>query len=138
MFCVAFGLSMDYEVFILGRIREEYERTGDPIGSVAVGLQRTGRVVTAAAVLIALVFASFATSGVSTIKLFGAGLALAVIVDATIVRTLLLPAVMRLMGAANWWAPAPLRALHARIGLREAPAPRRPALTPSPAQGIAD
>ncbi len=119
MFCIAFGLSMDYEVFLLSRIKEEYDRTGNNTEAVALGLERTGRIVTAAAALLAITFVAFATSGVSFIKMFGLGLALAVVMDATIIRGLLVPAVMRLAGDANWWAPAPLRRLHQRIGLSE-------------------
>jgi RND superfamily putative drug exporter len=116
---IAFGLSMDYEVFLLGRIAEEYRRTGDSDRAVERGLQRTGRIVTAAAVLVVVVFAGFVAGGFSPIKQIGLGLALAVLVDATLVRMLLLPAVMTLMGRANWWAPRPLRRLHARLGLTE-------------------
>ncbi|MBI1377413.1 MAG: MMPL family transporter [Frankiales bacterium] len=119
MFCIAFGLSMDYEVFLLSRIKEEYDRTGDNTAAVALGLQRTGRLVTSAAGLMALVFIAFATSGVTIIKMLGVGVALAVLVDATIVRGLLVPAFMRIAGDANWWAPGPLRRLHDRIGIRE-------------------
>ncbi|MGH2693708.1 MAG: MMPL family transporter [Actinomycetota bacterium] len=119
MFCIAFGLSMDYEVFLLSRIKEEYDRTGDNVGSVAVGLERTGRIVTAAAALLAVVFAAFATSEISFIKLFGVGLTLAVVMDATLIRGALVPAFMRLAGRANWWAPRPLRRLHDRFGLSE-------------------
>jgi RND superfamily putative drug exporter len=121
MFCVLFGLSMDYEVFLLSRIKEEYDVSGDNTSAVALGLQRTGRLVTAAAGLLALVFLAFLSSDISFIKLLGLGTALAVIVDATLVRGVLVPASMRLMGRANWWAPAPLRRLHDRIGLRELP-----------------
>ncbi len=120
MFCIAFGLSMDYEVFLLSRIKEEYDRTGDNRASVAIGLERTGRIVTAAAAILAVVFVAFATSGITFIKMFGVGMALAVIMDATLIRAALVPAFMRLAGAANWWAPAPLRRLHERIGFREA------------------
>jgi RND superfamily putative drug exporter len=119
MFCIAFGLSMDYEVFLLSRIKEEYDLTGDNTHAVQMGLQRTGRLVTSAAALLAIVFIAFATSGVTIIKMMGVGVALAVLVDATIVRGLLVPAFMRIAGDANWWAPAPLRRLHDRIGLRE-------------------
>jgi putative drug exporter of the RND superfamily len=119
MFCIAFGLSMDYEVFLLSRIKEEHDNGADNVTSVAVGLERTGRLVTALAVLIAVVFVAFATSGVSFIKLFGVGLALAVLVDAFIIRSTLVPAFMRLAGNANWWAPAPLRRFHDRFGVRE-------------------
>ena len=117
MFCIAFGLSMDYEVFLLSRIKEEYDKTGDNTHSVAMGLERTGRIVTAAALLLAAVFLAFATSGVSVIKMFGLGLALAIVMDATLVRAALVPAFMRIMGRANWWAPEPLRRLHARYAL---------------------
>jgi len=120
MFCVLFGLSMDYEVFLLSRIKEEWDATGDNTRAVAVGLERTGALVTAAAALLALVFLSFTTSSISFIKLLGLGTAVAVVVDATLVRGALVPAFMRLMGRANWWAPAPLRRLHARFGLAEA------------------
>ncbi|MFN2526443.1 MAG: MMPL family transporter [Actinomycetota bacterium] len=121
MFCIAFGLSMDYEVFLLSRIKEEHDRTGDNETSVALGLERTGRIVTAAAALIAIVFVAMISSGVAFIKLFGMGLALAVIMDATLVRAALVPAFMKLMGSANWWAPAPLRRVYERFGIREAP-----------------
>ncbi len=119
MFCVAFGLSMDYEVFLLSRIKEEHDAGHSNIESVAVGLERTGRIVTAAAVLISVVFLAFATSQVAFIKLFGIGLALAVLMDAFVIRGTLVPAFMRLAGDANWWAPAPLRRLHARIGISD-------------------
>lgn len=119
MFITAFGLSMDYEVFMLSRVKEEYDRTGDDVSSVAIGLERTGRIVTAAAVLIAVVFAAFATGSVSFMKMFGVGMTLAVLVDAFIVRTTLVPAFMRLAGRANWWAPGPLRRFHDRFGFHE-------------------
>jgi RND superfamily putative drug exporter len=119
MFCVAFGLSMDYEVFLLSRIKEEHDNGADNRQAVAVGLERTGRIVTAAAVLIAVVFLSFATGGVSFIKLFGIGLTLAVLLDAFVIRGTLVPAFMRLAGEWNWWAPGPLRRFHDRWGLSE-------------------
>jgi RND superfamily putative drug exporter len=119
MFCIAFGLSMDYEVFLLSRIKEEYDRTGDNELSVARGLERTGRIVTAAALLIAVVFIAFASSHITFIKLFGVGLTLAVLMDAFLIRGTLVPAFMRLAGGWNWWAPAPLRRLHDRIGISE-------------------
>ena len=119
MFAIAFGLSMDYEVFLLSRIKEEYDATGDNEVSVARGLERTGRIVTAAAVLIAVVFVAFATSHVSFMKMFGVGMTLAVLVDAFIVRATLVPAFMRLAGAANWWAPRWMRTLYDRFGIRE-------------------
>jgi putative drug exporter of the RND superfamily len=119
MFCVAFGLSMDYEVFLLSRIKEEHDNGSDSVRSVAVGLERTGRIVTAAAVLIAVVMIAFATSRVSFIKLFGVGLALAVLADAFLIRGTLVPAFMRLAGDWNWWAPGPLRRFHDRWGITE-------------------
>ena len=102
---VVFGLSMDYEVFLLSRIREEHDAGMNNEDSVAVGLQRSARIITAAALLLAVVFASFVLSGVTSIKSMGFGVALAVILDATIVRGLLVPALMRLFGELNWWAP---------------------------------
>jgi RND superfamily putative drug exporter len=102
---VVFGLSMDYELFLLSRIREEHLAGKDNVEAVAVGLQRSARIITAAAVLLAVVFAAFITSGVTSIKSMGFGVALAVILDATIVRALLVPALMRLFGERNWWAP---------------------------------
>ena len=130
MFCIAFGLSMDYEVFLLSRIKEEYDVSGDNVSSVAIGLERTGRIVTAAAALLAVVFLAFATSQVTFIKLFGLGLALAVILDATLIRAALVPAFMRLAGDANWWAPAPLRRLHAKFGISESAGEEAPAAGP--------
>jgi putative drug exporter of the RND superfamily len=120
IFVFAFGLSMDYEVFLLARIREAWEETGDSDRAVAVGLQRSGRIITSAALLMVIVFAGFAAGEMVALKQLGLGLALAVIVDATVVRSLLVPATMKLMGRWNWWAPAPLARLHERIGLREA------------------
>jgi len=119
MFCVAFGLSMDYEVFLLSRIKEEHDNGADNTTAVAVGLERTGRIVTAAAVLIAVVFLSFVTGRVSFIKLFGLGLTLAVVMDAFLIRGTLVPAFMRLAGDWNWWAPGPLRRFHDRWGISE-------------------
>jgi RND superfamily putative drug exporter len=127
LFCIAFGLSMDYEVFLLSRIKEEHDRTGDNTASVAIGLERTGRLVTAAAVLISVVFLAFATSGVSFIKIFGIGLALAVLMDAFVIRATLVPAFMRIAGEANWWAPRWLRRVHQRIGISETEEPEPPA-----------
>ncbi|MEM7285990.1 MAG: MMPL family transporter [Actinomycetota bacterium] len=126
MFCIAFGLSMDYEVFLLSRIKEEHDRTGDNDLAVATGLEKTGRLVTAAALLLSITFFAFATSGVTFIKLFGLGLAVAVLVDAFIVRATLVPALMKLAGEWNWWAPAPLRRIHDRFGLSEAGPPEEP------------
>jgi RND superfamily putative drug exporter len=123
---IAFGLSVDYEVFLLSRIREEWLASGDPRGAVAVGLQRTGGIVTAAALVIGVVFAGFIVGGFAPIKAVGLGLVLAVALDATIVRMLLVPATMTLLGRYNWWLPAPLRRVHARLALTE----KRPATTP--------
>ena len=116
---IAFGLAMDYEVFILGRIREEWRATGSVAGSVTAGLQRSGRIVTSAALLIAIVFVCFLAGDNAVIGQIGLGLTLAVLIDASIVRLLLVPATMALLGRAAWWSPAPLRRLHARFGLRE-------------------
>ncbi|KUP97687.1 MMPL family transporter [Thermobifida cellulosilytica] len=125
---VAFGLAMDYELFLLSRVREEYLATGDNTHSVAVGLQRTGRIITSAALLLIVVLAAMGVSDLLFLKIIGIGLAVAVVVDATLVRALLVPATMRLLGAANWWLPGPLRRLHDRIGItegEEAVQPRR-------------
>jgi putative drug exporter of the RND superfamily len=119
IFIFAFGLSMDYEVFLLARIKEAYDETGDNDLAVRLGLQRSGRIITSAALLIVVVFAGFASGEVLGIKQLGFGLAVAVIVDATIVRSVLVPATMRLLGDHNWWAPAPLRRLHDRFGISE-------------------
>jgi putative drug exporter of the RND superfamily len=123
MFCIAFGLSMDYEVFLLSRIKEEFDRTGDNEQSVALGLQRTGWIITSAAAIVIVVLAALATSGLAVLKLLGVGLALAVLVDATLVRGLLVPAFMRLAGSANWWAPPLLRRVHERWGFSEGAPP---------------
>jgi RND superfamily putative drug exporter len=120
MFCIAFGLSMDYEVFVLSRIKEEYDLTGDNTRAVAVGLQKTGRIVTAAAALLAIVFLGIATSSVSVVKMLGIGMTLAVLVDAFLIRATLVPALMQLAGRANWWAPRWLRRFHLRYGIFEA------------------
>jgi trehalose monomycolate/heme transporter len=120
MFAIMFGLSMDYEVFLLSRIRERYDVTGDNTAAVASGLQRTGGLITSLALLLVIVVGAFSASGVTFIKLLGVGMIVALLLDASIVRVLLVPAVMRLLGPANWWAPKPLRRLYARYGLREA------------------
>lgn len=119
MFCIAFGLSMDYEVFLLSRIKEEHDRGADDVTAVAVGLERTGRIVSSAAVLMAVVFAAMLTSGMAMLKLLGLGMSVAVLVDAFLVRGTLVPAFMKLAGRANWWAPAPLRRFHDRFGISE-------------------
>jgi RND superfamily putative drug exporter len=105
MFCVAFGLSMDYEVFLITRIKEEHDRGASDVDAVARGLQRTGRIVTSAALLMSVVFLGQLASGIASIKLFGLGVSIAVLMDAFVVRGLLVPAVMKLAGRANWWAP---------------------------------
>jgi trehalose monomycolate/heme transporter len=119
MLAIIFGLSMDYEVFLLSRIRERYDVTGDTPEAIASGLQRTGGVITSAALLLVIVVGAFSASGITFIKLMGVGMIVALIVDASVVRVLLVPAVMRLLGQANWWAPKPLRRLYARYGIRE-------------------
>jgi putative drug exporter of the RND superfamily len=128
IFVFAFGLSMDYEVFLLSRIKEAWDQTGDNDRAVALGLQRTGRIVTSAAALIVIVFLGFAAGELLTIKEVGLGMAIAVVLDATVVRMLLVPATMKLMGRWNWWAPPALRRLHDRFGLAEQrpPVPARP------------
>ena len=141
LFCIAFGLSMDYEVFLISRIREFWLASGGGVAeaktsntstrdrtdadndeSVALGLARTGRVVTAAALVMSISFAGLIAAQVSFMRMFGLGLALAVVVDATLVRTVLVPAFMHILGRWNWWAPAPLTRLHRRIGISESAA----------------
>ena len=123
MLAIIFGLSMDYEVFLLSRIREEWDRTHDNTTSVANGLQRSGRIITSAALLLAVVIGGFATSGIVIMKMIGIGMLVAVLIDATVVRALLVPATMRLLGRANWWAPDPLRRWWERHGIRESSQP---------------
>lgn len=106
---VAFGLSMDYEVFLLSRIKEEHDAGKSNVDAVAIGLQKSARIITAAALILAIVFAAFLTSGVTTIKLLGFGVAFAILLDATLIRALLVPALMRLFGERNWWAPKALK-----------------------------
>ncbi len=119
IFAIAFGLSMDYEVFLLSRIKEQYNRTRDTTSAVALGVQKTGQIITSAALLLVVVIAAFALGEVLFIKQVGVGLGLAVLIDATIVRILLVPASMRLLGKYNWWSPAPLAALYQRLNLSE-------------------
>ncbi|OKI81520.1 MMPL family transporter [Streptomyces sp. CB02414] len=124
---IAFGLAMDYELFILARMREAREHGGDDREAVVTGLRRSGRVVTCAALLLAVVFGAFMTGGFSPILQIGLGLTLAVLIDATVVRMLLVPASMAMLGRHAWWAPKPLRRAHERFGVREeAAAPRTP------------
>jgi trehalose monomycolate/heme transporter len=129
MLAIIFGLSMDYEVFLLSRVRERYDVTGDNTAAVAGGLQRTGGIITSLALLLVIVVGAFSASGITFIKLLGVGMIIALVVDATIIRVLLVPSTMRLLGRANWWAPRPLRGLYARYGIREdgglPPAPER-------------
>jgi RND superfamily putative drug exporter len=115
LFCTVFGLSMDYEVLMLTRMQEDYERTGDNTRAVAEGLERTGKLVTSAAAVMVTVFSAFALAQVVVVKAMGVALALAVALDATIVRVLIVPATMRLFGDFNWWAPAPLARLFRRL-----------------------
>jgi RND superfamily putative drug exporter len=140
LFCIAFGLSMDYEVFLVSRIREYWLKSGrtraDNDESVALGLARTGRVVTAAALLMAISFAALIAAQVAFMRMFGLGLTLAVLADATLVRMVLVPAFMHVLGRWNWWAPKPLARLHERIGFSEggvddAPVEKREPVTAS-------
>jgi trehalose monomycolate/heme transporter len=139
MLAIIFGLSMDYEVFLLSRIRERYDVTGDNAAAVAGGLQSTGGVITSAALLLVIVIGAFSASGITFIKLLGVGMIVALIVDATLVRIMLVPATMRLLGRANWWAPRPLRRLYGRYGIREsaAAAPAAAVAPPAPAEPAA-
>jgi uncharacterized membrane protein YdfJ with MMPL/SSD domain len=134
---IVFGLSMDYEVFLMSRIREQYDLTGDNTTAVATGLQRTGGIITSAALLLLVVIGAFSLSGITFIKMIGVAMLIAIVVDATVVRIFLVPATMRLLGSANWWAPGPLGRLYARYGIRESdagPAPERPAPEPAAAR----
>jgi RND superfamily putative drug exporter len=121
LFAVGFGLATDYGVFLLSRIKEARDAGAANSEAVAVGLERTGRIVTAAALLFAVAIGAFVTSDIVFIKELGLGAALAVLIDASIIRALLVPSLMELLGSANWWAPRPLRRLHQRVGLRETP-----------------
>jgi RND superfamily putative drug exporter len=134
VFVFAFGLSMDYEVFLLSRIKEAHDEGCDSDTAVALGLQRSGRIITSAAALVMIVFLGFATGSSLGIKEMGLALAIAVAVDATLVRCLLVPATMTLLGNANWWAPAPLRRIYQRFGMREAPAATPPSVPTPPEQ----
>jgi RND superfamily putative drug exporter len=129
LLAIVFGLSMDYEVFLLSRIRERYDITGDNTAAVTDGLQRTGGIITSAALLLVIVVAAFSASGIIFIKLLGVGMVIALVVDASVVRILLVPATMRLLGRANWWAPRPLRRLYARYGIGEQEEQERHAVT---------
>ena len=120
LFCVLFGLSMDYEVFLLSRIKEEYDQTGDNATSVANGLAKTARLITAAAAIMICVFGSFVLSDLRVLKLLGFGLAFAVFIDATVVRLVLVPATMELLGDRNWWLPRWLDRLLPKIDVEGA------------------
>src|SRR5213078_4784606 len=120
LFAMAFGLSTDYGLFLLSRIKEARDAGSSDSEAVATGLERTGRIVTAAAILFAIAIGASATSRIIVTKELGLGTALAVLIDASIVRALLVPSLMELLGRWNWWAPRPLRRLHARVGLTEA------------------
>ncbi len=121
LFCIAFGLSMDYEVFLVARIREFWLETGQSDESVALGIAYTGRIITAAALIMSISFAALIAANVSFMRMFGLGLTLAVLVDATLIRMVLVPAFMHLMGGSNWWAPRWLTRVHNRLGFSEAP-----------------
>jgi len=125
MLAILFGLSMDYEMFLLSRVREQWDLTGDNTKAVASGVQKTGRIITSAALLLAVVIGAFGTSAIVFMKMIGIGMLVALLIDATIVRALLVPATMKLLGDANWWAPGPMRRWWERhdIGESEAAAP---------------
>ncbi|MEO3977566.1 MMPL family transporter [Streptomyces sp. CAU 1734] len=126
MFCLAFGLSMDYGVFLLSRIKEEKERLTDHREAVVEGIRSTGGVITAAAVVLAVVMVGLGASRITNTKMLGLGVALAILMDAMVIRTLLVPAVLSLTGRATWWAPGPLRRFHARFGISEGGPAERP------------
>ncbi|SDZ00348.1 putative drug exporter of the RND superfamily [Amycolatopsis xylanica] len=130
MFCAAFGLSMDYELFLVARIREEYLKSGDNNTAVVEGIKKTGAVFTSAALLLAVVFAGLIASKVSIIQMAGLGIVLAILLDATLIRSILVPSLMSLMGKANWWAPGFLRKVHNRFQLSEGPAAGEPDQAP--------
>jgi putative drug exporter of the RND superfamily len=140
MFCVLFGLSMDYEVMMLSRMKEEFERSGNNTTAVAIGLERTGRVITGAALIMIVLFGAGVTNQLVMMKALGVGMAIAIFVDATIARALLVPSAMRLMGRINWWAPAQLKRFQERIGMGEVTLDleRRAAAQPSTNPGVSD
>ena len=129
MLAILFGLSMDYEVFLLSRVREQWDLTGDNTVAVATGVQKTGRIITSAALLLAVVIGAFGTSGLVFMKLIGVGMLVALLIDAVVVRALLVPATMKLLGSWNWWAPGPMRTWWDRHGIREYDVPPAPART---------
>jgi len=134
LFCISFGLSMDYEVFLVSRIREFWlsstQTSADNDESVALGIAHTGRIITAAALIMSISFAALIAAHVSFMRMFGLGLTLAILVDATLVRMVLVPAFMHVMGALNWWAPRWLVRVHERLGFSESNPPAGPAATP--------
>jgi uncharacterized membrane protein YdfJ with MMPL/SSD domain len=132
MLAILFGLSMDYEVFLLSRVREQYDRTGDNDIAVATGVQKTGRIITSAAVLLGVVIGAFALSGIVFMKMLGIGMLVALLIDATVVRALLVPATMKLLGRLNWWAPGALVRWWEKYGFREGEDAPPPAATPQP------
>ena len=138
LFAVAFGLSTDYGVFLLSRIKEARDNGAPDSEAVAMGLERTGRIVTAAALLFAIAIGAFATSQIIFIKENGIGMALAVLIDASIIRALLVPSLMELLGNWNWWAPRPLRRLHDRFGVGEGERPRPGRGAPDDLGGIGE
>ncbi len=144
MFAILFGLSMDYEVFLLSQIQEHYELDGDTRKAVVDGLATTGRVITSAALIMVCVFASFVLNGNVVVKQFGVGLAVAIAIDATIVRCMLVPAIMTLFGKACWWLPRWLDKLLPQISVeggeyfRDRPVPGTPSPTPATASAPAD
>jgi RND superfamily putative drug exporter len=117
MFAILFGLSMDYQVFLLTRVREEYDRSGDTRTAVVTGLSHTARVITSAALIMIVVFLSFVAYPIPVVKMFGLGLAVAVAVDSTLVRMVLVPALMEILGKANWWFPKRLERLLPKISI---------------------
>jgi RND superfamily putative drug exporter len=119
MLAILFGLSMDYEVFLLSRIREQWDRTGDNDLAIVTGVQKTGRIITSAAVLLAVVIGAFALSGIVFMKMLGIGMLVALLIDATVVRAMLVPATMKLLGRWNWWAPGPMLRWWEKHGFRE-------------------
>jgi RND superfamily putative drug exporter len=126
LFCLVFGLSMDYEVLLLSRMQEEYRRTGDNTQAVAHGLEKSAGLITSAAAIMVAVFAAFALAHVVVVKAMGVGLAIAVTLDATLVRVLIVPATMRLFGDLNWWAPAPIARMHAAWRAKHGAVPHQP------------
>ena len=120
MFCITFGLSMDYEVFVISRVKELHDRGVDRVGAVTGGLARTGRIVSAAAVLLAVSFFAFVSGSVSFLQMFGLGSGLGILIDATLVRGILVPVAMRVLGRAAWYAPRVLRRVHTRLAVAEA------------------